>query len=980
MSQPAGKSAEKGEKAAARPGRPSRTPRSIRARVATAVAIAVAAMVLVSLAVAGRTALAFRNLERRQYAGLAAESKLRLDRLIERDRARMMEVGFNDVLYAYAAGAATDTASLSAFIGRFTLQFGDRFVGAYDLSGRRLLGWRAAGAEPLEQVAAANPFFRILDNREPAAGIVQQGSNLYWVAGAPILPANYTDQNQPIRGYLVVAQPFVPGMIAPALVERAGRLELMATAPGASPFVTRVDRASSADSSRITYTVADIFAQQTTLATATVSRAEFRGAEQRIQLIVLLGIVVLSALGWAGYRTARGWFVDPMEALARSLAPAQAGQTPGLVTPVSAAAEWMTVTGAVNRLISNARSGSERFERLTAAGRDGLFERDLGSGDWLVNGRFRTLAGLGESDRVSLATLQQRLDPAASEFLQWLGAPLPVPASASIETRLRRPDSGDWLPVELVAEVGTDANGVPARVVGRLAPIDDVRAAAESAAASAAARQEERREMGAFLGAIARTLPPAADGRGPGEYLGFIGAGLRGTLTAEPAPFDLYSLLQRLAASAADAEITIVPGVPERVTGDRRLLEAAVAALLPLSAGSRIGLRVDQPERHRPELLRFTVEERADEVDAARADRINRALTTGQADGELLVECRAAHHLAAALGGAAGLERDRALLRLWVSAVLPGAAIPGAAVEETAATPAWDEPTTFELDGDPTVPAEPATFKARPSRPEPAVELVADATVTINFDDPVAAAPPVGTAFRTRLLDGAADARDAVRAALGDVPGCLGEIRRALHAGASRAAVASAETITRLAQAIDATPLRTAAADLIDSLDNQYAESVTDQVTNLEGAWTAVEVALAEIESRLPPMPALPAPAVAPPAAEPAIDPATLSQLSASLGSGLGGQLLTLFLTEAPLRLEAVEQAARASDWQTVRATARDLKGMCALVGAGPLAASCERMAAVDGPTEWTALLALRSEWERVQHVLEGLMGARTVA
>ncbi|MEZ4455087.1 MAG: hypothetical protein R2882_00860 [Gemmatimonadales bacterium] len=62
-------------------------------RVATAVAIAVAAMVLVSLAVAGQTALAFRNLERRRYAGLAAESKLRLDRLIERDRARMMEVG-----------------------------------------------------------------------------------------------------------------------------------------------------------------------------------------------------------------------------------------------------------------------------------------------------------------------------------------------------------------------------------------------------------------------------------------------------------------------------------------------------------------------------------------------------------------------------------------------------------------------------------------------------------------------------------------------------------------------------------------------------------------------------------------------------------------------------------------------------------------------------------------------------------------------
>jgi HPt (histidine-containing phosphotransfer) domain-containing protein len=97
-------------------------------------------------------------------------------------------------------------------------------------------------------------------------------------------------------------------------------------------------------------------------------------------------------------------------------------------------------------------------------------------------------------------------------------------------------------------------------------------------------------------------------------------------------------------------------------------------------------------------------------------------------------------------------------------------------------------------------------------------------------------------------------------------------------------------------------------------------------------------------------------------------------------GSGLGSQLVAMFLAETPSRIEAIERAAGNGDWTALKASAGDLKGMCALIGADPLAARCTAAGESAGPSAWTEAMAIRSEWERVQKALDGLMGVKTGA
>ena len=119
-------------------------------------------------------------------------------------------------------------------------------------------------------------LFRTLDNREPTIGVIRDGARLIWVAGAPILPTNYADASQPIRGYLVVAQPFNPALMAPSAGERGGRIEVAAMDPPKQPFRTRIETLRG-DSVRIDFSIPDVFAQQNTLASLTTGRGEFQG-------------------------------------------------------------------------------------------------------------------------------------------------------------------------------------------------------------------------------------------------------------------------------------------------------------------------------------------------------------------------------------------------------------------------------------------------------------------------------------------------------------------------------------------------------------------------------------------------------------------------------------------------------------------------------------------------------------------------------
>ena len=188
----------------------------------------------------------------------------------------------------------------------------------------------------------------------------------------------------------------------------------------------------------------------------------------------------------------------------------------------------------------------------------------------------------------------------------------------------------------------------------------------------------------------------------------------------------------------------------------------------------------------------------------------------------------------------------------------------------------------------------------------------------------------------------------------------------AVKAGEIGAVIDGAETVARIAEAIEATEVAARCRDVIDAAENQYLDAGDELVLALDGAWRRTAEAIA---------PYMPEPS------HPAIDPAMLEQLSASLGEGgLGAQLVGLFLAEGPGQVEAIEEAAGRADWQAVKANAGDLQGMCALIGAAPLAARCAAAIEAVGSDAWTEALAIRTEWDRVSQVLDSLMGARTGA
>lgn len=953
-------------------GRSSAPGRRSRVRLATlggktagATIVAALAVLVIGALLLAKASGSIRDLERSQYADLAADARVRFDRLVGRDRNRLMDAAFSDGLYdLLARGAAPpDSFIRPAFAEQFPSQYGDRFVAIYDLGGRRLYTWTDPDQTELETIPG-NPLFRVLDNRDPAIGLVRRGEKLYWVGGAPILPTNYTAADQPIRGYLVVAQPFNPSVVAPAGGSRSGRVELSALEPAKEAFRTRVGPAATRDSVRVEFALADIFAEQNTIATITTSRTEFRLLEGKLVVLSVIGMLAIAALAAAGYWAATRFLVAPVVRLSQALAPVHSGQAPGLVGSIGAATEWGNVVQAVNRLVSNTRSVNDHFERLATVVADGAWERDLGSGEWTVTSRFRELVGYQAGEfETPVAALSARLHPDDADttrLLAWLEAEAPVPPALAADVRVRRGTGLAWLRIE--GEIQSGVGGLPSRIIGRLSDHTAARAAEAEVAAAAQTVANRRVALGRFLTAVAPRLvaDPSAV-----PLVTIIGRGLAGTLGGVTAPVDLYGVLQE---SVGAVELSIMPGVPERVEGDRALLQTTIALVLGADEpGRRIVVRVDQPDRSRPERIRIAVEDRTAGRTPADRDtvaRIGSVLTTGECrDDEFPLNPMAVHHLATALGGEAGIEADPTGTRRWIIVAMPQLAVVAlpAEPELADAPPSWEtreSDVTFEPEPQPEA-------SSRPSRPLGRVELVADATVTLNLDDtlPTGEMEPIGAGFFARLEAGDPTACQAARVALAEIPVRLSGLVDAARTGEIGAVIGGAEIVTQIATAIDATEVAARCRDVIDAAESQYLDASDDLVLALSAACSRLAGLLAPYRSaeRVPP-----------------IEAATLEQLSASLLEGeLGAQLVGLFLAEGPGRIEAIEEAAGRADWPAVRANAEDLKGMCALIGAEPLAARCTAAIAAVGSDSWTEAMAIRTEWDRVHHVLDGLMGAR---
>jgi PAS domain-containing protein/HPt (histidine-containing phosphotransfer) domain-containing protein len=943
---------------------------------AVAGGVVMAAVIGLLLHLAGR---AIVRIERAHYSQLATDARVRLDQVANRDRARLIEAAFSDELYfRLGESAAPDSAFRPSFVQRFRIQHGDRLVAVYDLSGRRLVVSAEPGSEKLESAVATGALFRMLDNREPTVGLLRDGEELFWVGGAPVLPTNYGDASQPIRGYLVIAQPFGSGALVPS--ERGGRIELSSLAPSGTPFRTRVGEApSGGDSVQVEFAIADIFAKQTTLAGLVIGRGEFRAALGTVRVLALVGIVLAGLLAAAAWFAITRTLLTPAVNLSTALAPIHAGQIPGLIPASSSAKEWSTVTAAVNRLLAHGRVAAERFLRLTTAVRDGAWERDLTSGEWHLTARLKKQLAVSDGEPASLVSvLEPRLHPDDRDrVLPWLQSTAPVPPALSGEIRIRRSArEAGWTWYRLDGNVATDLGGAPVRLTGRLVDITAERAAEAGVAEAEAAREEIIRRHGVFLRGLAAQWGASAE---LGRQLDWVGRGLSGAVSPEPEDFDLHSLLQEVSArSDLGAALTLAPGVPTRVRGDRGLVrEVLERAVEMVGAEGRLALRAEQPDRRDPEVIRLVVELQGDPLPGL--DELRGVLETGEGGGpDPRLAGRMVYHLSRALGGRASAERDGPATRIWFAARLPAVAAepePAAVDFGSEAAASWETASsadaTFEPEPAPTA-ALPKGAGARTSGP---VELVADATVVIRLDDanPVAA-PPVSNRIRAALLAQESGAVRSARIAVADTPLRLIELRDAVRAGEARQVASIVLGIRAIADALEAKRMADRCGDILDAVESQYLEVADDLVTGLEHAWD-------DVRAVIEPFGQSGADAAG---AAAAIESAALEQLTATMtpdGLGLGNQLVSLFLAEAPTRLEAASRASDRGDLAALRSNLTDLKGMCGLVGAKTLAGQCAALATDPTPPDPAARIArLRTQFREVQDVLEPLLEVRAGA
>jgi PAS domain-containing protein/HPt (histidine-containing phosphotransfer) domain-containing protein len=805
-----------------------------------------------------RAGAAIAEVERASYDRLVRGARDRLDRLAARDRRRVAEVAFSDELYATLERLALkpDSGFRPGFAAWFPRAFEDRFVGVYDLQGTPLFRWNAPGADGLEAAAVSNALFHVLDNREPTAGMVRNAEELVWVAGAPILPSGFTDPSRPIRGYVIAARPFAGEALEVAVAGGRAIPQLARVASPAPTPETTADATAGGDSVVVRYALSDVFAEPNTRADLALSRTEFRAAEARLRTILVAGLVALTGLAGAGWWLAQRWVAGPVKRLAKALAPVHEGQTPALLGPLAPQAEWVAAVAAVNRLLAHARTAQDRFDRAFDAVRDGIWEYDFVSGQWTFSSRFRSHLG---HDGTGFPNVRESLVDALhpedrDQTLVQLQLCSGTGRPFARELRLRRKDGGyAWFRLE--AHVELDHAGAPQRFVGRLIDIEPERDAQARIDAAERSRLEAERAHGRFLVA---TAARAGGSAAWASDLARIGSALAGELLVRRLPFDLHQTLREAVESNPKAEVIVAPGVATRVQGDPDLLRLAVSHLAAnaarVSSDAWTAIRAERGDG--ADMIRIAVEDRGPPLAGAERERIAALLATGLDPDESAawpgLGLRVVHGVARALGGHAGIEpRPEGGSRVWLSAALPA--------EVVVAPPADNghEPhgETWEVEDlwDPATTVDSPAASPAPTTPvaEPRVELVADATVTIDLDR-------------------------------------------------------------------------------------------TD-----------------------------------PPERSP-IDPATLDQLRASLaadGLGLGTQLMSLFLAEAPLQLDALERADRAGDRAAAGRAAAELKGMCALVGAGAMVEVCESVGA--GDVGMKGLAALRAEFERVRRVLEGVLGSR---
>ncbi|MDX2057778.1 MAG: ATP-binding protein [Gemmatimonadales bacterium] len=231
----------------------------------------------------------------------------------------------------------------------------------------------------------------------------------------------------------------------------------------------------------------------------------------------------------------------------------------------------------------------------------------------------------------------------------------------------------------------------------------------------------------------------------------------------------------------------------------------------------------------------------------------------------------------------------------------------------------------------------------------PAVPAVAEVTLQGVRDAALGHAGSLATALATAFL--------------ADAPERIAHLRTALATGDRSAVRLQAHTLKSMGLILGAAPL----AEVSAALEQQAASVGGVDV----GLLDRIEVEFARVRAALEE--SLHPTAVA--AAAPPLDPLVLAQLEADgLAPSLAPQLMRVFRTESPRRLAELGDALSRRDADRAVAVAHNLRGMCLVIGAAPLADLCqaiERLAPTgDQETFANARRRLDRESARLQEAL----------
>jgi len=938
------------------------------------------AVAICTVVAAWRIQATLTDLEAGLHAQQVDQLRLRIARRAATSETRLRQLAFSDTLYADLGRLElepdlADSGYRPSQLESLIEAEGARFVGLYTIKGQSLFRWKRPGTDGVE--LTTNSVFRLLDNGEPAAGLMWQGGRLLWVAGAPVLPSA-GGRAGPIGGYLIALRPVVGGDLAAEPGPADATIDLEEQPANREPVATTVDAYAGGDSIRAQVQLTDIFAGRTVLASIRSDRQSFRSAEHGFRLVLVIAMLAIVGLAAGGWWLTHRSLVQPVHRVAEALEPLQAGLTPSILAPPSSAPEWQVAAAAMNRMISHVRTAQERQERLFGAARDGVWELDLSTGAWTLSQRASEL--LGQVPRGPHESL--RLDDlAVAEHRKTLASAIERSAAESVplhaEVELEIPGGPRrWFRIEGRAVAGP--HGRAGSLVGRLIALDEEHATRDAIDAMRTSLADAWRRHGRTLQEIAHRAETA----GFSEDLEFIGRGWAEEVAADGAgPFDLHTLLQELAEeSTPAASVSVAPGVAARVIGDREMVRRALRPLVANAsrAGGSVELRAERGNDSGPDAVRLVVRSEARDVDEAARSRMASLLGEGvePADkevGAIALGLRVVHRAVTTLGGSAGVDLladDQ--LSVWIALDLPPA--PEVAVVDPIAE------LEAEIDWtDPTVVARCAKdvrisgSQFRPAVAEPTVELVADASVTIDFDDRPATADSdrlVNAAFAAQLVPGpnrSPLALQMARSFLADAPDRLMELREAANEGEITTARSLTESLGGMAGMIGADRLVQSCSGVLLALD-------AGEPADLERALSGISQSLGDVVVTLRAL--VPATDAERPADRPPIDAAILDQLRASVasdGGGMGGQLISLFLAEGPLRIAGLERAVATDDRSALTVTANDLRGMAALVGASGLASLCASPPGTD-PSGWVQAIA--DELSRAVRVLESVIDA----